>query len=71
MYKEWKAIEYLNRLGSTIHKEVEILEDQWRDGGTRFRSQNGPMGSTPCSCWLRSSEVAPQPVWPYVQYENV
>jgi hypothetical protein len=24
IYREWKAVEYLNRLGNTIHKEVEV-----------------------------------------------
>jgi hypothetical protein len=36
--------EYLNSLGSTIHKETESLEDQWRDDRTGFRSFNRPCG---------------------------
>jgi len=28
IYKEWKTIRYLNRLDSTIHKEIDVLEDQ-------------------------------------------
>jgi len=31
----------LNRLDNTFHREAEDLEDQWRDGRTRFRTRNG------------------------------
>jgi len=34
-------MKYLNTLANTIHKEVEFLEDQWRDSQTRFRRWNG------------------------------
>jgi len=43
MYREWKTIHYLYRLDSTIHKEKEVLENQWGDGRSRFRSWNGPV----------------------------
>jgi len=45
IYKEWKAIRYLNTLGNTIHKEREVLEDLRRDGRARCRSRCGPAGS--------------------------
>jgi hypothetical protein len=46
-----KRIEYLTRFGSIIHKQTEILEDQWRHGQTWFRSQNRSIESIPRSWW--------------------
>jgi len=31
--------------------EIEVLEDQWRDGRTGLRIRNGPLGCKPCSWW--------------------
>jgi len=45
-----KTVEYLNRFGNAIYKEI-ILEYQWRDGSTRFRSRSGPVGPKPYSLW--------------------
>jgi len=44
-------MEHLIRLCNVIHKEIEVLEDQQRDGRSRIRSRSGPIGSKPCS-WL-------------------
>jgi len=29
--------------GNTVHKEVQVLEDQWRDGQTTVRRKNRPV----------------------------
>jgi len=36
-----ERLEYLNRLGNIIHKAVEVLKYQRRDGRTSFRSRKG------------------------------
>jgi len=41
IYKYWKTIEFLNSLGNMIHKEIDVLVNQWRDGQARFRSGTG------------------------------
>jgi len=44
-------MKHLNRLGNTVHHDTEVLEDQWRDGRTRFRSRYGTIGPKPCKWW--------------------
>jgi len=52
IYREWKTIEYLSRLGNIVHMEREDLEDQRRDVRNRFRSQNESIGYKTCSSLL-------------------
>jgi len=51
IHKDQKTIEYLNRIGSTMHGEIKVLEEQKRDGRSKIRNRNGPVGSRPCSGW--------------------
>jgi hypothetical protein len=44
-WKSWKTARCLDRLGITTYDEIEVLEDKWSDGGTRFRMRNGPIGA--------------------------
>jgi hypothetical protein len=49
IYKDWKTIEYLKRFGNTVHKEMEVLEDQWKDDQARFGSWKGSPRSKLCT----------------------
>jgi len=38
----------------SVHSEIKIWEDKWKESRIRFRGRRGPIGSKPCSWrWRR------------------